>query len=265
MRRRRLAFLPILPLAATILACSRIPFLQPTATPTSTPTSTPTPTPTATPTPRPTPTPLPTATLAASQNTRMLPDGSTEFTDPQIGYRLVLPPGWLVLDLEAGDVEQALEEAAGLNPQFSGLIESFGTMLAQGMRLMALRLDPQALAAGYPPNVVLIAPEGLSSMGLTLEFLLETTALSIEGIFPGAELISYEMIEDPNGAPLGRLDMRMPVTTFTGETATVRGTWLLALAGDQLIELTLQAEDSLYAQAQAEMEQIVDSFELIGE
>jgi len=172
-----------------------------------------------------------------------------------------LPAGWLVLDLGAADMQQALEEAAELNPQFSPLIESFGALAVQGIRLMAMDLDPQALAVGYPTNIVVVTLEG---MALPLDYLLEATALSVEGLFQGAELISYEMIDDLNGSPAGRIDIRMPLTTSPGSSSTVRATWILLLSDDRLIEVILQAEDGLYAAVGPQLEAIIQTIELIG-
>jgi hypothetical protein len=177
----------------------------------------------------------------------------------------VIPAGWLVLDLGAEDIEQAMQAAAELNPDLAPFIGSYGDMAAQGMRLMAMEMDAQAVAAGYVTNAVLIALEGMGDMGLTLDFLVESTALSLEGMFAGAELLSYEMIEDPNGLPLGRIDLQMPLTTVAGDTATVRSIWIMAISHGQLVELTLQAESGLFAESEAQLEQIVESFELLGE
>ncbi|HLB65958.1 MAG TPA: hypothetical protein VJJ46_14040 [Anaerolineales bacterium] len=279
MRQPRPFVLALILLSLTALGCAGIPFLQPTPTPTptSTPTATATATPTLTPTPAPTRPPVSTATLLASGNTRTLADGSIEFTDPEVGYRLVLPAEWLVLDLGAADVQQALEEAAELNLQFSPLIESSGAQalfdfspptLAHGIRLMAMDLDPQALAVGYPTNIVVVTPwrcePAGSGCGDDVDYYLEATALSIEGEFQGAERISYEMIDDLNGSPAGRIDLRMPLTTSPGSSSTIRATWILLLSDDGLIELILQAEDGLYAGAKPQLEAIIQTIELIG-
>jgi hypothetical protein len=72
------------------------------------------------------------------------------------------------------------------------------------------------------------------------------------------------MIDDLNGAPAGRIDLRMPLTTGTGSSITVRSTWILLLTDNQLLELALQAEEGLYAGAEPELESVVQSFELLG-
>jgi hypothetical protein len=174
----------------------------------------------------------------------------------------VLPPEWLVLDLTAEDLEQAMETASELNPEFAPLISGFGAVAAQGMSLIAMQLDPQAVAVGYPTNFVVVAIPG---MGMSLDFVVEATALSVEGMFQGSELISYEMIDDLNGSPAGRIDMLMPLTTMAGSAITVRSTWILMEAGDELIEFTVQAERERYAQNEAELEAVIQSIELIGE
>jgi hypothetical protein len=262
MRRHSAAGALVILLALAALACSGIPFLQAAPTTTPTPTSTATPRPTSTSTATATQTPAPTATLPSSGTTRTLPDGSIEVTDAEGRFRLVLPPQWLVLDLGAEDLEQAMEAASEMNPEFAPLISGFGAVAAQGMSLIAMELDPQAVAAGYPTNFVVVAIPG---MGMSLDFVVEATALSLEGMFQGSELISYEMIDDLNGSPAGRIDMRMPLTTMTGSAITVRSTWILMEAGDELIEFTVQAESAQYAQDEAQLEAVIQSIELIGE
>jgi hypothetical protein len=255
---------PLLALALLGLAglgCAAANAFQPAPSPTIIPTASVSPSSLPTFTPPPTRTPVPSPTTAASVATRVLADGSTEFIDSEAGYRLVLPPQWLVLDLGSEDMEQALGEAAELNPQFGLLITAFGTMASQGMRLMAFELDPRSVAIGYPTNVVLVNLEG---MGFPIEQILEGTAQSIEALFPGSELIDSRMIEDLNGSPAGRIELTMPLTTAAGTSVTIRSTWILVQAGDRLIELTLQAEDSLYLEDETRFEHIIESLELLG-
>ncbi len=248
-------------LALAGLGCAAADVFQPAPSPTTILAATVSPSPLPTFTPPPTWTPVPSATAAASIATRVLADGSTEFIDSEAGYRLVLPAQWLVLDLGSEDMEQALGEAAELNPQYGPLITAFGAVASQGLRLMAFELDPRSVAIGYPTNIVLVSLEG---MGFPVDQILEGTAESIEAIFPGSELISYGLIEDLNGAPAGRIELTMPLTTAAGTSVTVRSTWIMVQAGDRLIELTLQAEDSLYLEDETRFELIIQSLELLG-
>jgi hypothetical protein len=243
------------------LGCAATNAVQPAPSPTLIPAPVASPSPLPTFTPPPTRTPVPSPTTAASIATRVLADGSTEFIDTEAGYRLVLPPQWLVLDLGSEDMEQALGQAAELNPQFGPLITAFGAMASQGMRLMAFELDPRSLSIGYPTNVVLVNLEG---MGFPIEQILEGTAQSIEALFPGSVLIDSGMIEDLNGSPAGRIELTMPLTTAAGTSVTIRSTWILVQTGDRLIELTLQAEDSLYREDETRFEDIIESLELLG-
>jgi hypothetical protein len=248
-------------LAVAGLGCAAGNLVQPAPSPTIVHPETVTPSPLPTFTPPPTRTPVPSPTTAASIATRVLADGSIEFIDSEAGYRLVLPAQWLVLDLGSEDLEQALGEAAELNPVYGPLITAFGAIASQGMRLMAFELDPRSVAIGYPTNVVLVTLEG---MGFPVDQILEGTAQSIEAIFPGSELISYGLIEDLNGSPAGRIELTMPLTTAAGTSVTVRSTWILVRAGDRLIELTLQAEDSLYLEDETRFEPIIQSLELLS-
>ena len=76
--------------------------------------------------------------------------------------------------------------------------------VSQGARLVAFDPDPGQLATGYMGNIVLVA---LDYPGLSLEYLVQATAQTLEAMVPGSELLSYEMIDDLNGRPAGRIEM----------------------------------------------------------
>lgn len=248
MTRTTVSALALVTLLLATLACGT--FAQPTPTPTSIPS----PTASSTPTPRPTPTLTPTP--SAPSTTRTLPDGSTEFTDHELGYSLVLPPEWVVLDLSAADMEAMIRFSADLNPDLAPLLEAFASSAAEGTRFIALHPNLQALQVGYFPNIAMIT---LGDLGLSLRFLLEATAQSLETMIPGAKLISHEMIDSLNGSPAGRIEMRMPVTTVHGTQVSARASWILVQASGQILELTLACEESFHAQYAPSFEQIIQS------
>jgi hypothetical protein len=198
-----------------------------------------------------------TSTPASLVFTRPLADGSTEFTDGEIGYSLILPPGWIVLNLEAEDLEAAVEAAGTVNPELAPLLEYSTAAVSQGTRLMALDPDPAQMAGGYAPNIALLA---LDIPGLPLDDLLQTTALSIEAAVPGAELLSSTMIEDLNGRRVGRIEMTVPLATMFGTQVTVRSTCILAMAAGQILELALQTEASSYANYAEGFEGVIQSW-----
>lgn len=109
------------------------------------------------------------------------------------------------------------------------------------------------------PTIALVS---LGSLGLPLDLLVESTAASVEGLVEGAELVSYEMIQDLNRVPAGRIDVRLPLTTMLSTQVTVRSTWILIASGDQILELTLQSEQSFYPDYQADFKQVIQSFSL---
>jgi hypothetical protein len=238
---------------ALTLGCSSLPFLRATPTPTSTPSPTPTLTPTSTPTAAPTVT----STPASLVFTRPQADGSTEFTDDEIGYSLILPPEWIVLNLEAEDLAAAIQMAGRTNPDLAPLLEYSAAAVSQGTRLLAFDPDPEQMAAGYPPNIVLVS---LDNPGLSLEYQVQTAALSIEAILPESRLLSSEMMQALNGRPAGRIEMTMPVTTMAGSQVTIRSTWILAEASGQLLELTLQSEASGFPSYAEEFEGVIQSW-----
>lgn len=238
--------LALLALFLAMLGCST--FAQPTPTPTATATASPT----ATALPVPTPTPTP----AASSTTRTLADGTTEFTDHELGYSLVLPPEWIVLDLNAEDMEAMIRAGADLNPDLAPLLEAFASTAAEGTRFIALHPNAQALQVGYVPNIALVT---LGDLGVPLRTLLEVTAQSLESMIPGAQLISYDMIDSLNGNPAGRVEMRMPVTTVHGTQISARASWILTEASGQMLELALSCEESFHAQYAPSFEETIQS------
>jgi len=249
----------IVPMVAAILSltlgCSSIPSLRPTPPPTSTPTQTPAPTPT--PTSTPTPAPTATSTPASLVFTRPQADGSTEFTDGEIGYSLILPPEWIVLNMEAEDLEAAIQMAGRTNPDLAPLLEYSAAAVSQGTRLLAFNPDPEQMAIGYPPNIVLVS---LDNPGLSLEYLVRATALSLEATLPGSQLLSSEMMQDLNGRPVGRIEMTMPVTTMAGSQVSIRSTLILAEASGQLLELALQTEAGGFPSYAEEFEGVIQSW-----
>lgn len=251
MTRTAVPSLALVALLVAALSCS--PFPQPTPTPTITPTTTASPTPTLRPTPTLAPTPTPATT------TRTLTNGSTEFTDHELGYSVVLPAEWIVLNLSAQDVEAMIRISAGLNPELAPLLEAFASTAAQGTRFIALHPNAQALQAGYVPNIAIVT---LGALGLPLDFLLEGTARSLEAMIPGARLISHERIDDLNGAPAGRIEMRMPVTTAYGTQITARGTWVLVEASGHMLQLTLTCEERLHNQYKPFFEGTIQSLKV---
>jgi hypothetical protein len=252
--RPALTALAIATLLTATIGCTAIPFFVPTSTPTPTPTHTPTATPTAIPTSPPTAAPKPTPGSAG----RTEPDGSTPFTDSELGYQLTVPPGWFVINLTAEDLEARIQQAGEANPDLAPLLEAYASTVAQGARLVAFDPDPAQSAIGYMGNIVVIAVD-FPAIGMSLEDVVQATAQSLEALVPGSELLSSEMIDDLNGHPVGRIDMQMQLTTFYGTQITVRSTWIIALVSGKLFELTLQSEASRFPGYTAEFENVIQS------
>ncbi len=236
-RRPALTALAIATLLTATIACTAIPLFAPTPTPTSTPTHTPTATPTVTPTPVPT---------------------GTSFADSELGYQLTVPPGWIVINLTAEDLEARIQQAGEANPDLAPLLEAYASTVAQGARLVAFDPDPAQSAIGYMGNIVVIAVD-FPAIGMSLEDVVQATAQSLEALVPGSELLSSEMIDDLNGHPVGRIDMQMQLTTFYGTQITVRSTWIIALVSGKLFELTLQSEASRFPGYTTEFEDVIQS------
>ncbi|MEW6569212.1 MAG: hypothetical protein AB1449_13805, partial [Chloroflexota bacterium] len=204
-------------------------------------------------------TPTPTPTPATS--TRTLSDGSTEFTDHELGYTLVLPPEWFLFSLGPEGMQAMIEAGAALNPELAPLVESTASYAAEGTRFMAFHPSPQALESGFPPSIVLIT---LGDLGVPIDLLLEGTALSMESTIPGAEVISYEMIDDLNGQPAGRVELRLPGATMYGTQVTARATLTIIESAGQVLELLMQCEESVFPEYQSAFEDTIQSLTVVA-
>lgn len=193
---------------------------------------------------------------APATTTLILPDGSTELTDHELGYSLILPEGWFVMELTAEAFEGLARLGAELNPELAPMVEAFASTAPEGTRFMAFDLNPQALQRGYAPSILV---QTLGLFGLPLDFLLEATASTLESTIPASQIISHEMIENLNGVPAGRIELRMPMTAATGAQITVRQTMLLAESSGQLLQLVLSCEEGFYSEYAPAFEEIIQS------
>ncbi len=165
-----------------------------------------------------------------------------------------------MLDLTAEDMEALIRAGAGLNPEYAPLLEAFALTAAEGTRLIALHPNPQAIRAGYVANINLMSS---GNLGLPLDFMLESAALSLEGTIPGAKLTSRETIDDLNGVPAGRIEMRMPVTTVYGTQIRARSTIIMVVASGQVLQLVLSSEEGLHSQYKQPFEDTIRSLTVV--
>lgn len=260
--RRRVLGLALTATVFLSLGCSAWPFPRASVTPTPTETATATTMPTQTASPIPRPTITPTASAGPGPATRTLADSSTELTDPEPGYSLVLPPGWIVLILGAEATQSILDAAGEVNPELAWMFEGFGADIAQGMRFMAVDPNAGTDTASYPPTISLVT---LDNLRIPLALLLETTAQSLETLIPGADVLSQEIVPDLNGQPAARIEMLLDVTTLDRAQVTARTTLIMLVSGRRLLELTLQSEQSRYPVYEPVFEQVIQSLTLLPE
>lgn len=79
---------------------------------------------------------------------------------PEAGFELTLPYGWRRIPLDGSALEHmkdAFAEGSDFATLFAG---AAGQAALQGIRLMAIDLRPESLAAGYPGNLNVIAQPG---------------------------------------------------------------------------------------------------------
>lgn len=205
--RARLARLHLAaPFTILALACSSSNRLIPPASPTATPSRTATVSPTASPSPSPTPTaassPSP-PSEASGAYIRKRPDGSTTYVDLDLGYAATFPPAWVIIELTAEDVAEALKLAAEAYPGIESLFD-LAALGSENIRMMAFNLQPAILIYYEPPSVNISAETG--SRSVSIEFLLLSTEQILPQILPGTEVISTEVRTNAHGVKLGFIE-----------------------------------------------------------
>ena len=247
------------------LACSAIPFLAPTATPTATNT----PRPTHTPTPRPTRTPIPSRTPSPTVSSlppttkEELGDGSTLFTDNEIGYRLAVPPGWFVLELGAGDIQSMMDAGIEANPELEPFLELGSPLLVEGMRFFAFMMSPESLAAGTPTSLFVVAMDSSLTMGIPIDLLTETTAAALDESVAGTRVLAHSFVEEASKIPHGLIEYTQQINSVTGEEVNAHQLMGLIQAEEHVILLILSAEASGFADARPIFEDVIGSLELL--
>jgi hypothetical protein len=175
-----------------------------TATITPTPSLTATRTPAAVPSPTPSPAPsLPPTEEAASAYVADNPDGSSTYFDPELGYKVTFPESWVILELTAEDVSEAMDQAAEAYPGNESLFD-LAVLGAENVRMTAFDLNPSSLVEGEPPSVNITAQ--LGSASASLDLLIHSAEQILPQIIPGTEVLSTEVTTNPQGVELGIIE-----------------------------------------------------------
>jgi hypothetical protein len=236
---------------------------QPTATPSLTPTPTPLP---------PTPTIAPTATPAPAQAVSATPgggslvtaqnaDGSLLVVDGEIGYQLIVPAGWELVDLSGATEGEMLEMAATEYPERGDLIVAY-TNSGLDTRLSAYGESPNPAVSDYPPAIIVAVDTRYAALplGVTVQLAAQVLPTMIQG----AEVLSSETTQAASGLPIGIIETRLPLTDEDGQAIDVYQRSVLFKSGPYLVVVYLAADEQLREEVQPVFTQIIDSVSLAG-
>ncbi len=151
-------------LSATQTAAPTATAVPPTDTPIPTDTPTPMPTETAVPTDTPIPTDTPELTATAAPESGIietpLESGDVLYEIIDGGFSFTLPPEWIVVDLEAGNLAEAISAVGEQNESLSFLSSDYmQALIASGMKFYAINSDPESLNSGNPFVINVITEE----------------------------------------------------------------------------------------------------------
>lgn len=254
-----LTVLAIMALAGSALACSSLPILRPTPTPTVTPSPTPTstPSPTATATSTATPTPTPTPTTRTEQ--RKLEDGSIAFTDHQLGYSLVLPPHWAIIDLKQSDLEQMVKDMQAQDPALANMAELFVQSASDNLLFMAFSPDISEKQIDNVSTMLLIDIDALSS-NYSPDLVVSLMGPSIESMIPDSKLKSAEVVEGVADFPVGWIEYDLP-QQVGAQGSMFHEVMALFPAGDHYLGLVVACETSHYSEVEPLFKDTLKSIE----
>lgn len=259
-------------LIITLLGCSTLTAIPtPTATPlptlteTATPLPTNTPQPTETPTATPTETPLPTSTPMLTPTPpgitqTNLPDGSLRVIDEKGGYELILPAEWLVIDLQAGDFDQILENSKKQDPEEADMLEVARNIMTQGASIMAVDTNPEHFKTSYPP--MLISVLDTSTKAFPLKFLFDTNVKTFSSMVEGAKVVSSKLTKNKNGVEVGTIDVRMPGQKIDGKMVQIYEKMILFKTDGYTVIMALIVPPEQRTQLAKMFQGIIDSIKV---
>ena len=243
--------------AGLLGACSlpAVPTPLPFASPTPTVTPTATSTPTVTPTPTATFTPTPTATASPTQAAATW----TQYTDPAGAFSLLLPPGWIPVELDAETIAELAARFESLNPELAGFLETALTLgMERGMRFFA-----------YDPRPEQIGTAGaLTSVNVVVVDLPTTMSAELLGRMTETQLANMEQVSEVETSsitvsdrPAAQLVYTLRVQTPLGEQV-LRNQQVLLPVGQRAYVLTFSTERRRYEGLRETFNRMRDSFRL---
>jgi hypothetical protein len=150
-----------------------------------------------------------------------LPLGYTRFVDAGVGYSIVAPPDWILIDLTGQDREQTVTALWNAYPEISDVFE-YAARRPKGFdqRTAAVDLDRDHWAIDAAPTFDL----GISTTpdGRSLEEILSAFSETLIEKYPEGTLVDARLSETQTGIPVAVVDFEYPTLDIAGEPTTFR-------------------------------------------
>jgi hypothetical protein len=181
----------------------------------------------------------PTATTAPARPTPSPTHASTTATTGRIyvrdgGFEITMPKGWRKIDL-AGDLLKQFAAGLPKDSQFAKLMAGqAGTMIANGVKLLAMDLRATSVADGYAANVSVLTLPRTDNMSIDAHrALLEAQLESVKE----ASAVSSKVVTEPAGKTI-RMSYRMRIAMADGHVTSFSGTEFIVLTPSRIYAIT---------------------------
>lgn len=266
---RKRILIPILMVWAGLLgACNLPPVPVPTSLPLASPTTaslstasaTPTATNTFTPTPSPTPTFTPTPTATPTVSPTPVTATWIPHTAPAGEFSLLLPPGWVPVDLNEATIAELAARFKALNPELAGFLETALMLgMARGMRFFAYDARPGQIGEAG----------ALTSLNVVIVDLPTAMSAELLGRMTEAQLANMEQVSEVESStivvsdrPAVELVYTLRVQTPLGEQE-LRNQQILLPVGQRAYVLTFSTERQRYEGLRETFNRMRDRFRLM--
>jgi hypothetical protein len=188
---------------------------------------------------KPAPTKRPTATAAPTKPTPSPTHASTTATTGRIyvrdgGFEITMPKGWRKIDL-AGDLLKQFAAGLPKDSQFAKLMAGqAGTMIANGVKLLAMDLRATSVADGYAANVSVLTLPRTDNMSIDAHRALLEAQLDF---VKEASAVSSKVVTEPAGKTI-RVSYRMTIAMADGHVTTFSGTEFIVLTPSRIYAIT---------------------------
>lgn len=215
--------------------------LTPSPSPTDTPLPTETPTPTETPAPTDTPTVTPLPTGAVTSEAAI--EGWTRYDFWADGFSVSLPNSWQSITTDPETMQNIMDAAGENNENVAAMFSSqyIQTLVAQGVKILAIDTDPKSLSGDVVTNFNLLASD--LPYEIDLDTLVEVTVSQLGKIFTFVEPMQHERVAlGPQQLEAERFSYAIEQVTALGTTVTTRLVQYILVDGKTEYALTFTGE-----------------------